>query len=121
MAQSTKMCFPSEDLVRKCRTMRFAVVRSPILLRLRSEGTAGIGREVDGGGMAGGGSGWPGDGAENALRLWRGGKVTALPFERPSGRSFSLRRRRRCSPASGCDALLEGPVLGLSGAGDEEP
>src|ERR1700730_14073639 len=36
--------------------------------------TAGIGREVDGGGMAGGGSGCPGDGAENAIRVWRGGR-----------------------------------------------
>src|SRR6202030_3753260 len=36
--------------------------------------TAGIGREVDGGGMAGGGSGCPGDGAEHAIRVWRGGR-----------------------------------------------
>src|SRR5947209_4830488 len=76
---------------------------------------------VDGGGMAGGGSGCPGDGAENAIRLWRGKKVTALRFEWPRGRSCSLGRGRRCPPAPGREALLEGPVLGLSGAIDEKP
>ena len=44
-----------------------------------------------------------------------------LRFERPSGRSFSLGRRRRCPPSSGRDALLKGSVLGLPGAIDEKP
>src|SRR6202022_3647190 len=88
---------------------------------LRVDLPAGIGRGVDGGGMGGGGSWCPGDGAENALWVLRGRNVTALRFERPNGRSFSLGRRRRCPPAPGRIALLEGPVLGLSGAIDEEP
>jgi len=89
---------------------------------LRVDLTAGIGREVDGGGMAGGGSGCPGDGAESAIRVWPRRNVTAaLRFERPSGCSFSLGRRRGCPPAPGRDALLKGSVLGLPGAIDEKP
>src|SRR4029077_5046631 len=111
MAQSTKIRFPSEDLVRKCRIMTFAIVRGITSSLLRSEGKGpsplGIGREVDSGGMAGRWSGFPGDGAENAIRLWRGKKVTALRFEWPRGRSCSLGRRRRCPPAPGREALLE--------------
>src|SRR5690348_17788715 len=97
---------PSEDFVRKCRIMTFVI--APLALVARSMAVE-----------------WPAAGLgvrEMALRRRSGcgaEKGAALRFERPSGRSFSLGRRRR-PPAPGRVALLEGPVLGLLGAIDEK-